>query len=195
MGKVLDISGQQFGRLIAIKFISFINGKAVWECRCDCGKFCTVRAGDLKSGRTKSCGCLNREMAISRLDAMHKGNIKFQDPKMSSAHSKFLNSYSDGNLTFEKFLELSAMNCFYCGETPKQICNTYSLYNSEERRINGDFIYNGLDRVDSFGKHDVKNVVPCCGRCNSAKRERSKEVYLSWINNLFNNLKLKGIIK
>jgi len=37
----------------------------VWQCRCDCGKSTLVPTSNLKTGNTKSCGCLQRE-ATSR---------------------------------------------------------------------------------------------------------------------------------
>ena len=37
------------------------NGAIVWECKCDCGNVKCVSTGDLKSGYTRSCGCLNTE--------------------------------------------------------------------------------------------------------------------------------------
>jgi len=33
------------------------NGKSRWLCRCDCGQAKAVRAANLKSGNTTSCGC------------------------------------------------------------------------------------------------------------------------------------------
>jgi hypothetical protein len=38
----------------------------MWECACDCGNIKTVAGPKLKSGNTKSCGCLNRELLSSR---------------------------------------------------------------------------------------------------------------------------------
>ena len=35
--------------------------KQMWHCICDCGKECDVRATDLKSGNTKSCGCFQQK--------------------------------------------------------------------------------------------------------------------------------------
>lgn len=35
----------------------------IWECECDCGRLCSTRSSNLRSGRTKSCGCLCREIA------------------------------------------------------------------------------------------------------------------------------------
>ena len=58
MPKFKDITGQRFGRLVALERQGSIAGKARWMCRCDCGN-ATFLAGDtLQRGNTKSCGCL-----------------------------------------------------------------------------------------------------------------------------------------
>lgn len=60
MGKKLDLTGQKFGRLTAIKIVGKTKQHSIiWECRCDCGNITNVVTGDLKSGHTKSCGCLH----------------------------------------------------------------------------------------------------------------------------------------
>jgi hypothetical protein len=43
------------------------DGDAVWECRCVCGKIFSARGGSLRSGHTKSCGCLKAEQDQSNL--------------------------------------------------------------------------------------------------------------------------------
>lgn len=53
-----DITGQTFGKLTAIEICGKQNRAAVWLCRCDCGKVVKVRLGNLRSGNTRSCGCL-----------------------------------------------------------------------------------------------------------------------------------------
>lgn len=45
------------------------SNKVCWKCLCDCGKYVTVRAGELRHGDTKSCGCLQKEIAIRNLNA------------------------------------------------------------------------------------------------------------------------------
>ncbi|HYW90471.1 MAG TPA: HNH endonuclease signature motif containing protein [Chloroflexota bacterium] len=59
----VDISGQRFGRLIAIEFAQRTNGSSQWRCRCDCGSTKIVSLGNLRKGRVQSCGCLQREVA------------------------------------------------------------------------------------------------------------------------------------
>ncbi len=56
MGRLLDLSGQRFGRLVAV---SRVDGR--WLCRCDCGGEKRVAAGHLREGVTRSCGCLSNE--------------------------------------------------------------------------------------------------------------------------------------
>lgn len=64
MGKFIDLTGQRFGRLVVTKEQGRSkSGKVKWLCVCDCGKSTSVIGCDLRSGRTKSCGCLHKEVA------------------------------------------------------------------------------------------------------------------------------------
>jgi hypothetical protein len=60
--KIIDLSGQRFGRLIAVEPIEKRSGgNVVWRCLCYCGNEIFVNASNLKSGRTRSCGCLHKD--------------------------------------------------------------------------------------------------------------------------------------
>lgn len=61
MGAFRDLSGQKFNRLTAIRIAEKRGKNYYYECICDCGNRKLVRAGQLTSGGTKSCGCLQRE--------------------------------------------------------------------------------------------------------------------------------------
>ena len=64
MGK--DITGQKFGRLIALKLVGKNKSRTnLWLCICDCGKETDVPATSLRNGHTKSCGCLQKEKALT----------------------------------------------------------------------------------------------------------------------------------
>lgn len=62
----LDLTGQVFGRLEVLRFAGHSRKasgetRRMWECRCGCsGRKLLVRAEDLRSGNTRSCGCLKR---------------------------------------------------------------------------------------------------------------------------------------
>lgn len=67
MSRTTDHTGQRFGRLTAVARAENTPKKAaVWECRCDCGSVVLIRAGDLRSGDSKSCGCLLRDVMQAR---------------------------------------------------------------------------------------------------------------------------------
>lgn len=67
MSKVIDLTGQRFGKLVAIRKVgSDRNGKAIWECRCDCGKRTVARSYHLRTQMVRSCGCLCGEINTGR---------------------------------------------------------------------------------------------------------------------------------
>lgn len=67
MATLKDITGQRFGRLIALKATDERSGKfIVWECLCDCGTTKLISSPSLRLGRTKSCGCLRKETTVRR---------------------------------------------------------------------------------------------------------------------------------
>ena len=68
--RVIDLTGQVFNRLTVIKraedYIEPSGRRRIkWLCRCECGlnKEIIVDGSSLKSGHTKSCGCLQKEIA------------------------------------------------------------------------------------------------------------------------------------
>ena len=65
MSKRIDRTGQVYGRLTALAFVS--QPISSWLCRCWCGNTCVVRTSDLRLGKTKSCGCGVGEAASKRM--------------------------------------------------------------------------------------------------------------------------------
>ena len=68
MSSLLDLTGQRFGRLLVLSRAPRTTSahQARWLCRCDCGATTTVISQGLRSGGTRSCGCLHREAAAAR---------------------------------------------------------------------------------------------------------------------------------
>ena len=59
MGKLKDLTGQKFGKLIVIERAKNDKHKrAVWLCQCECGNKIKVSSNSLKRQNTRSCGCL-----------------------------------------------------------------------------------------------------------------------------------------
>jgi len=61
MGKLIDLTGQKFGRLIVIERTLNQGIQTSWLCQCSCGQQTIVKGNNLKNGHTRSCGCLYRE--------------------------------------------------------------------------------------------------------------------------------------
>ena len=57
-----NLVGQKFGRLLVLECCKERKRQQiVWKCRCDCGKITYVDTAHLNNGKTKSCGCLQKE--------------------------------------------------------------------------------------------------------------------------------------
>ena len=68
------MTGKQFGRLTAIRPLNKrVHGEIIWKCKCFCGNEIEAQGGNLRTGNTKSCGCLVKE-ACSKL-----GKASLQD--------------------------------------------------------------------------------------------------------------------
>lgn len=56
-----DLTNARFGRLTVVGFAEKRGRKLYWNCVCDCGASKAVHGEHLKEGRSRSCGCLNRD--------------------------------------------------------------------------------------------------------------------------------------
>jgi len=72
-----DLTGQRFSRLLVLSLASGADEPTAWRCRCDCGAEKSVLAGHLKSGATRSCGCLNSQLAAARKETHGHAGSKF----------------------------------------------------------------------------------------------------------------------
>lgn len=65
--KAIDETGARHGRLVVqSQGPPRSTGKLAWWCLCDCGTTKLVVGGDLRSGRTTSCGCRRREISAAK---------------------------------------------------------------------------------------------------------------------------------
>ena len=84
MPNALDITGQRFGRLVALKKAPSRNGSTYWLCQCDCGNQKEIKTGNLTRGATKSCGCIcgttgkiKEKYCLNCGKELHKGQYKY----------------------------------------------------------------------------------------------------------------------
>jgi hypothetical protein len=64
--KFIDLTGSRFGRLYVIGLAPEKRyNKPAWLCRCDCGRVKVVAGNPLRTGKTRSCGCLHNELVAA----------------------------------------------------------------------------------------------------------------------------------
>jgi len=170
MNRAIDITGEKFGRLLAVRSTSQrCQGQVIWNCICDCGKETKAHLGNLRAGHTKSCGCLNKfppgQAMANAVLAQYKKEAR--------------NRNVPWFLTEEEASILFGENCFYCGISPTNV--------KRAKTGNGPFTYSGIDRVDNTGPYERKNCVSCCIVCNRAKQTLSLEEFRLWVQRVYVN--------
>lgn len=187
-----DFIDRKFGRLLVISVHGYIidyDGKqrTAYLCRCDCKKEVIVQRHALQNKNgVKSCGCLlyeqRSELGLSK---------RKYEPRIATARIIFESRYNDGDLIFDDFIVLSQQNCHYCDTNPIATYNKFAhregVKTSQYAIDNGNFTYNGLDRIDSSLPHNKDNVVSCCIMCNAAKSNHNQEEWGKWICKVYNN--------
>lgn len=164
---VPDMLNKKYGNLTVVKLLDERkSGSRYWLCKCDCGNYKKVKTCALK--KIKSCGCLNIIYKDRTLPAA-KDIYKNYKEKAKKRNLEF-------DLSFEEFLVLTKLNCFYCGDIPKNCRKTNTEYNNIS-----EFTYNGIDRVNNSIGYVKGNIVSCCFMCNSAKKDRTIKEFLDWI--------------
>lgn len=63
----IEMVGKTFTKLTVIKECKERkNGEIYYQCRCDCGNIVVTKGASLRSGKTKSCGCLKKNNQMSK---------------------------------------------------------------------------------------------------------------------------------
>lgn len=152
--------GDIFSRLTVL---SFSHHDKRWRrhylVRCDCGSEKTVQGTLLRSGNTKSCGCLGKEVRRNRTRLPNNGGVINQLILQYRRHAR--SRGIEFLLSREEFDALVRKPCHYCGDPAGNLRRT--------KNCQEGFPHNGIDRVDSRLPYQADNVVAACGTCNFAK--------------------------
>lgn len=128
----LDLTGNKFGNLTPIKNVGRdTHNNALWLCVCECGRESVVVARDLKSGHTKSCGCLQQQKISHRYGKL--AVIKEVDKRNGRRH--YLCQCDCGNQKVVMGGNLIQGNVRSCGCLQKQA--PYNMTHGLSRDSNG----------------------------------------------------------
>ena len=76
MSRIIDMTGQRFGRLTVVSRVKSHNSNAKWLCKCDCGNYTEVLGTTLRRGESNSCGCLRSDYWKEKKTTHGKSNSR-----------------------------------------------------------------------------------------------------------------------
>ena len=176
-----DLTGKIFGRLTVDSYSHSAGSdgkpkRVMWNVTCECGTKKSVSAANLKHRGVYSCGCAKKE----GLNKKPKGTASFNSKFTSYKHWAKKRNLS-WELSKEEFLSIVLQPCHYCGV---EGATTHQANN-----CNGAFVSNGIDRKKSLKGYELKNCLPCCGRCNVMKMDLPYDVFIKHIESIFKHLR------
>ena len=197
--KFIDLSGKQYGRLLILeKVYSYDNYDVLWKCLCECGNITLKKGSNIRSGVTKSCGCLKSETSskhLSVVSSSHTGDKNnSRKPEVRAKLSGSNNHAWKGGVSerrycykfneeFRKYIRDKFYNiCFICGKSSKENNRNLDVHHI-------DYNKNSICKGHSWA------FVPLCISCHS-KTDFNRHYWFNllinyWLDNLdihLNNL-------
>lgn len=169
-----DLKGQKFGRLLVLERSESKHGCSYWLCQCDCGNSPTVISYNLISGKAKSCGCLQRELAAKQ----GKNNTKHGNSRRSGS----TRLYAIWNNMKARCTNPKTEGYERYGGRGITICNewindfTSFLEWAMENGYNDELT---IDRIDSNGNYEPSNCRWATKKVQSNNRSSNRIVEIN----------------
>lgn len=96
---MIDLTNTRFDRLLVVSRADNYNGKVMWNCLCDCGSSTVARSDNLKSGKSRSCGCLQVESVTTHGQAK-KGK---ESPEYISYRAMLNRTGNENDPSYERY--------------------------------------------------------------------------------------------
>ncbi len=155
---LIDLTGLDFGRLTVIHRAPNADDKSVrWLCLCECGRTVEPRGGDLRSGDTKSCGCLLRETAaaLGRAHAVATGRANKTHGHTINGHSR---TYISWFLMKARCTNPNGNRWRHYGGRGIRVCdrwfNSFENFLADMGERPAD---RSIDRIDNDGNYEPAN--------------------------------------
>lgn len=168
MTKILDITGQRFGKLTAIKLDHVRNQQACWLFKCDCGNFKIARATNVKCGSIKSCGCARKDRVPARL----KHGYAYR--------GKITKEYRTWTGIISRCYNKNEKNYKYYGERGIKMCEEWRKSFESFYKDMGDAPTpdHSIDRIDNDKNYEPSNCRWVTGR--EQRRNTTRTVWLTY---------------
>lgn len=138
MNKKFDLTNQRFGKLTAL----YISGRSknktlIWHCVCDCGNETDVFSTNLRSGKTTSCGCFQKEKVSKDITGEKFGYLTVlnQEGRTKERKIKWKCQCNCGNIIIVDGDKLRNGNTKSCGCLQKERASQSKLIDLTNRRF------------------------------------------------------------
>jgi hypothetical protein len=166
--------GEKYGRLTVLEYLyTDEHPRKYFKCVCECGGDVITHANALRSGNTKSCGCLMKDAAAAR---RAPGNHSEITSVILSYKRHAKGRGHEWGLSRTEVEGIVRANCHYCGTPPANLMSNKNTIDP--------LAYNGIDRVDNTKGYVSGNVVPSCYVCNRAKQTMTVKEFFEWARRL-----------
>lgn len=181
----IDITGQRFGRLVAVELIpkeerTWSNKERAWRCKCDCGNEVIVRQRNLRGARmTQSCGCVRKMEAFLATNGIKGLNREYLETfsdfdKFLFLHRAIRSTVGIELMSLEEYKDY--INYFY---NDFQFNAVYNFWKKQERANTFyDWAKPSLDHIVPWsrgGRHNKENLHFLTVFENLAKRDMTME--------------------
>ena len=151
--KRADMVGKRFGRITVISYSHTAkNGSAYWNVLCDCGNRKVICGGNLRSGATKSCGCITKELMSAA-----KGPLSnFWNPKLTDKDRLDNRKYPEYYEWRKAVFKRDDFTCQRCGERGGKL-NTHHIESYADNKKLRVELSNGITLCEACHKdfHDI----------------------------------------
>lgn len=163
MQRIAMLSGSRFGRLVVISESTVRTKYRYFGCLCDCGNSASVRGDYLRSGKTKSCGCIARETTAAR-------NLRHGH----TVGGKLSGAFNSWRGIIERCLNRTGKMYENYGGRGITVCDRWMTFESFLSDMGERPLGCSIDRIDNNGNYEPGNCRWATPSQQSSNTRRSR---------------------